>query len=122
MVRLAVRYDTPDERGETRRQRNIRFGEGEKNPDIEPPDGAEHILDWFWDLSAARSHGFSGPNPLSLSDIANWSRLTGEIVTREEVGILRQIDAAYVAAVAEEQAAQAERDRKQHGGRSNARP
>ncbi|MGA0564173.1 phage tail assembly chaperone [Ancylobacter sp. VNQ12] len=115
MVSLTVRYDTPDEKGETRRQRNIRFDEGEKNPDIEIPDGAEHILGWFWDLSSARSHGFSGPNPLSLSDIAAWSRLMGEIVSREEIAILRAMDTAFVAAITAEQSAQMERNRSRNG-------
>lgn len=66
-------------------------------------DHFAHIVDWFWDLSAARQSGFSGPNPLSLTDIANWSALSGELVTPDEVSIIRAMDAAYLAAVAIEQ-------------------
>ncbi|PRD42158.1 hypothetical protein C5748_18420 [Phyllobacterium phragmitis] len=63
-----------------------------------------HLWDWFWDLSSSRSIGFNGPNPISVTDIANWAALTGTIVRREEVGIIRAMDAAYISAVAEEHA------------------
>lgn len=78
----------------------------------EPPeigDHYAHILEWFWDLSAARQSGFSGPNPLSLTDIANWSLLSGEIVTSDEVAIIRAMDAAYLTAMAVEQREAADR-------------
>ncbi|MFG1462261.1 hypothetical protein V5F77_05105 [Xanthobacter sp. DSM 24535] len=112
---MLVRYDTPDSKGETRRQRNERFDCSELNPEIQPPDGAEHLLAWFWDLSSARSHGFNGPDPIRLSDIVSWSTLTGEIITREEVSILRRMDAAFIGTIAEEQRAQAERERDKDG-------
>lgn len=54
----------------------------------------------------------NGPNPLSLADIEAWSRLTGHVVRREEVEIIRQMDAAYLKAVAKEQAEAMERSRK----------
>ncbi|MGU3496346.1 hypothetical protein ACLBXM_20080 [Xanthobacteraceae bacterium A53D] len=76
---------------------------------------AEHLVEWFWELSAARAQGFNGPCALSLTDIANWSQLTGEIVTREEVAILRQMDAAYLSACAEERRASEERGKANNG-------
>lgn len=98
-----VRYDMPDEKGETRRQRNERFGEGDKNPEIEEVDEIyQYLLDWFFDLSSLRTPGFNGPNPLSFSDYANWQKLTGHLITREELNILRELDQAYLKAVEEE--------------------
>lgn len=47
--------------------------------------------------------GFNSPNPISLTDIANWSLLTGTIIRREEVSIIRAMDSAYLTALAEEQ-------------------
>ncbi|MGB3898193.1 MAG: hypothetical protein WA973_06530 [Mesorhizobium sp.] len=75
----------------------------------------EYLLDWFWDLSAARSHGFNGPNPLALSDIAAWAALTGVVIRREEVSIIRNLDAAYLSAFAKEQAEAAERAKQSNG-------
>ncbi|MRX33223.1 hypothetical protein H5P29_13630 [Aminobacter sp. MDW-2] len=73
------------------------------NPDF------EYLLEWFWDISAGRSHGFSGPNPLSMTEIANWSALSGTVIRREEIAILRAMDAAYLSSAANEQAEASER-------------
>lgn len=105
-----MRLDTPDEKGETRRQRNERFGIVVPEPDP-IPDEVEYLLDWFWDMSAARSYGFNGPDPIALSDIAAWSSLTGNIIRREEIEIIRRMDAAFLRAIAREQAEAAERAR-----------
>lgn len=72
-------------------------------------DHFAHIVDWFWDLSTARQSGFSGPNPLSLTDIANWTALSGNLITPDEVSIIRAMDAAFLAAMAKEQAEAEER-------------
>jgi hypothetical protein len=84
---------------------------GHLNPESEPPVHCRHLIEWFWDLSTARSHGFDGPNPLSLSDIANWSALTGNIIRRDEITILRAMDGAYLDAVSAEMADRQEREK-----------
>ncbi|WP_425547693.1 phage tail assembly chaperone [Aminobacter niigataensis] len=71
----------------------------------------EYLLEWFWDISAGRSHGFSGPNPLSMTEIANWSALSGTVIRREEISILRAMDGAFMSAIAKEQSEAAERSR-----------
>lgn len=68
-----------------------------------PPD-LQYLLEWFWDIGSSRSQGFNGPQPLSLSDIVLWSTLTGTIIRREEVAIIRDMDAAYLDVIAKEQA------------------
>lgn len=54
----------------------------------------------------------NGPNPLSLADIEAWSRLTGHLIRREEVEIIRQMDAAFLKANAKEQAEAMDRARR----------
>lgn len=73
-----------------------------------------HLWEWFWQLSAVRGQGFSGPEPITFSEIASWTALTGEIVRREEVRVLLAMDAAYRGAAAEEQ--EVARARSQDGG------
>ena len=65
------------------------------------PDGAEHLAEWFWSLSSSRQHGMSGPLPLSYAEIQAWLGLTGEVVSREEIAILRQMDAGFMTGVEE---------------------
>lgn len=64
---------------------------------------------WFWELSAARSYGFSGPNPISFSEIADWAELTGNLIRRDEISIIRKMDVAFIEANSAEQAEAAER-------------
>lgn len=98
-----TRLNIADDKGETRRQRNERFGIETAEPDPLPPD-LQYLLEWFWDIGSARSQGMIGPNPLALSDILAWSSLTGTIMRREEVGIIRDMDAAYLDTISKEQA------------------
>lgn len=117
VVATTVRYHTPDKDGETRAQRNARFGFHEKTPAIKPPRHCAHVLQWFWELSEARAYGQSGPCRLSAAEISAWFALTGNIATREEIRIIQRIDAAYVAAVNAEIADQMARN-KDKGGES----
>ena len=89
-----------DERGETRRQRNERFGE--KSPEVRVPDEVHHVWGWFWTLSARRK---SGPEALTFGEIGEWQRITGQAVLPEEVEMLTAMDDAYLRAVREDQAA-----------------
>lgn len=43
--------------------------------------------------------GVNGPNPLTLHDIEAWMRVTGNILRREEVMVLRRMDFAFMQAV-----------------------
>ena len=104
-----MKYEMPDDKGETRRQRNEKFGKPELTEDIEIPDEGLHIWSWFWDLNVSRQQGFSGPNALLLTDIANWAGLTGEIIIREEISIIRAMDLVYLQKMAEEQKLSMER-------------
>lgn len=99
-----------DENGETRRQRNERFGI--ESPDQEFPGGALHVWDWFWQLSGRRH---SGPEALTFADVGQWSRLLHIDLLPEEVQMLMAMDDQYLRAVREEQKAARERSQQQNG-------
>jgi hypothetical protein len=94
IVALQVKYDTPDEHGETRRQRNARFGQ--ESPQPEEVEGGEHLLDAFWALDRLRTYGFSGPDPLQPGVIRDWCALTGEVLDRAEIQMLLDMDTAFL--------------------------
>lgn len=103
------RYETPDHEGETRRERNARYDMSEETPDIVIPPAGEYLLEWLWDIMASQPTGENGPNPISCTELANWSLLTGNALNRREVAILRRLDSAYRNAVAKEREAQVSR-------------
>lgn len=85
-----------------------------ETPDI--PDEGEHLWRWFWALSDRRQQGMNGPHPISFFDLAQWSRLSGEIALREEINILLEMDDAYRAALAEEREEQSKANEKPKKG------
>lgn len=44
-----------------------------------------------------------------MTEIANWSALTGTVIRREEIAILRAMDGEYLSSAAKEQAEATER-------------
>lgn len=96
----------PDEKGETRRERNEKFGE--ETPDIDPPAVADHVWEWFFEISPRRK---SGPETLGLDEIQAWVNLFGRVVRPEEVKMLCAMDTAYVNAIRKEQQLMHERSR-----------
>lgn len=103
-VRILVRYDTPDEKGMTRRDRNEKFGQA--SPDHEVPEDAIHVWAWFWELSSRRK---SGPEALAYADVGEWQRLMRRQVRPEEVEMIMSMDNAFLAEVREEQSMRVER-------------
>ena len=59
------------------------------------PDNGFFLWEWFWELRQAQPPGFSGPTPISNIELAAWCRLTGNLVHREEIAILRSMDARF---------------------------
>ncbi|WP_343649496.1 hypothetical protein [Stenotrophomonas sp.] len=98
-----------DENGETRRQRNERFGLVE-SPEQEIPGAAAHVWDWFWGLSGRRH---SGPEALTFADIGQWASLLQIEPLPEEVHMLMAMDDQYLRAVREDQKAARERAQQQ---------
>ncbi len=98
-----------DEDGETRRQRNERFGLAE-SPKQKVPGEAGHVWGWFWELSGRRH---SGPEALTFADIGQWASLLQVELLPEEVQMLIAMDDQYLRAVREEQKAARERAQQQ---------
>jgi len=93
-IRTYVRYDVKDEGGETRRERNDRFGH--ESPPLEYPFAAAHLWEWYFDLSQRLRRVRDGVcEPIPPSEFEAWQRLTGNIVYRHEYAILAAMDAAY---------------------------
>ena len=91
---VVARYDSVrDKDGETRRERNEAFET--ESPDAEVLDHGAFIWEWFWELRQSQPAGFSGAVPVSNLELVAWCQLTGNLVSREEVGILRAMDARF---------------------------
>lgn len=76
---------------------------GRRPKDLDGPDcpawGA-HVWLWWCDLHRGRGIGGMGPAPISWSDLAAWSALTGAEPTPVEVSLIMDIDGAWMEAVA----------------------
>lgn len=98
-----VRYDTPDDKGETRRDRNIRFDKAELNPEMILPEAGLYLWDWFHDISASVTRIIQGqPIRIPPSEFLAWATVTGRIVLQAEYAILRDMDAAFCSALGAE--------------------
>lgn len=86
------------------------------SPEPEIADYFLHIVNWFWDLNASRSQGFDGPLPLTFSELSAWREMTGEMPSREELSIIRQMDQAYLSALAKEREDQRARSKDKQNG------
>lgn len=106
-VRHHIRYSTKDDKGETRSERNKRFGFASP-PDPMIPKRARYMWRWFWDLHSQRQHGMNGPQPLSFLEMKAWSEMTGTLLSSEEWSVIVALDRAYRDALADEREAQRE--------------
>jgi hypothetical protein len=74
------------------------------------PDYGAFIWEWFWQLRQAQPPGFSGPVPISNTELSVWCQLTGNIVRREELAVLRAMDARFCVEIEKESEAIRARD------------
>lgn len=65
-------------------------------PNIDPE--AQHLWEWFWEMNHGRQAGFNGWLALPLIEIKAWCDMTGNILRREEIAIVREMDRAFLAA------------------------
>lgn len=102
-VRYHIRYNTKNEKGETRAECNARFGMSELTPpEPEVPHLFEHVWHWFWEISGQRASGMNGAEPIAWRDIADWSRLTGNTPSPEELRMVLDMDGAFRSALSDE--------------------
>ena len=107
---MSIKYDTKDAKGETRRQRNEKFGMGDRNVEVSVPVDGAHIWNWFWELDAFRPP-VEGIAPLNYSIVADWASGTGNLMTRDEAKAIMAMDKAYRVALSDEIRANTERAR-----------
>lgn len=112
-IRVYIRYEVKRDFGlpnqkETRREFNIRFGM-DPGPEVELSEQGLHLWDWYWDLRRRKGASEAGPMPLEFVDITAWSSLMGEVVRREEVDILMQMDDTFLVSSQKESEADSER-------------
>jgi hypothetical protein len=81
-----------------------------ESPEAEVPDNGAFIWEWFWELRRSQPPGFSGPVPISNLELTAWCQLTGNVVRREELAILRTMDARFCAEIEKETEAIRARD------------
>lgn len=93
--------DKPDPNGTPIRDHLMAaLAQGASHPLLENPPpmpaAAAHVWTWFQDLNAGRSGNGFGPNPLSWSEIGEWTRLRGIRPRDWELRALRALDALYL--------------------------
>lgn len=105
-MRIHVRYETPDETGKTRRERNADFGKAHETPEFDLPENGEYLWSIYWDVSARVRRVIDGScYPIAPSEFLAWSKLSGTIVHAPEYAILCAIDEAFCAETSAEIAA-----------------
>jgi hypothetical protein len=57
------------------------------------PRELDYLYGWLWELHGRSGASFGGLLPLSYTTIADWSRLTGQVIRPHEVAALIQLDA-----------------------------
>ena len=62
------------------------------------PESVRHVWQWFTELHEARPRTGMGVSPLLFSEIQAWSAMTGSVPTPWELGVIKSIDRAYMAA------------------------
>jgi hypothetical protein len=63
------------------------------------PDEVLHVWSAFLLLSETRAQGFSGPLPITYSEIKSWIELTGNYLLPWEVEAVKKLDAVYMRVV-----------------------
>jgi hypothetical protein len=75
------------------------------------PICGQHIWDWWWELNARRPPGFDSLAPLSYTEILSWIFLTGKALKYTDIGLLIEMDNAWINTIATERKDRSERDK-----------
>lgn len=105
-----IRYDTPDEKGVTRRERNENFGYDSPSPDVSA--AGQYLWDWYFEISDRLRRVIENQAvPISHADIHGWISINGIQIRRTEIEILYKMDDSYCEEVNLELKAYAEREK-----------
>lgn len=93
-MEVYARYSIPDEKGETRRDRNERFGHDA--PPLEIPEDGRYLWEWYQEVADGTARFRENLyHPITWADLKAWADCTGNIVYSSEFDILRAMDAAF---------------------------
>lgn len=94
-VRVYTRYDLPDKKGITRRERNEIVGVD--SPFLEVPEDGQYLWEWFTDINnSVHRVDFNGYYcSIPPSEFLAWSKLTGNLIRSYEYDVLRAMDNAF---------------------------
>ena len=102
-VRIHVRYELPDENGQTRRERNADFGVGDRSPPLIVPPAGRHLWEWYFELSESVMRVIDGVTyKIPPTEVYAEASLAGRIVYPDEYAILRAMDRAFCSEMAKE--------------------
>jgi len=68
----------------------------EAEPDVDLPDLAAHVWEWFCELQLGRPAGMSGVEPIAWEAIDAWARCTDRDPEPWEVTAIKQMDATWI--------------------------
>ena len=63
------------------------------------PKELEYLWGFFLELSATRPQGYSGPLPITYSEIKAWLDLTDNTLASWEVEVIKKLDRLYLKVV-----------------------
>jgi len=69
--------------------------EGLENP-TEFPKLLKHVWSFFLQLHQSRTAGFSGPNPITYSELKAWSDMTANVLHAYDVETIKKLDTLYL--------------------------
>lgn len=92
-LEFRARYETVDHHGETRLERNERFGH--KTDIVEPPEVGFYLLELYDEICKGVNKVVEGqPMRITWVDLMSWSTLTNRVITHFEcVAILKMHNA-----------------------------
>lgn len=94
-MRVYVRYEQPDEKGLSRRERAERFGQ-EAAPELDIPLAFNYVWVWYWAISGRLQRVADGVcRPIPPSEFLAWCRASGTIVSDVEYAMLSAMDDTF---------------------------
>ena len=82
-----------DDEGETRAERNERFGIFVEIPEPEPPEVMLHVWAWFWQWAGNRK---TSDEAMGWAELQAWEYATATLIEPHERLMMAAMDRAYV--------------------------
>jgi hypothetical protein len=101
LIEVWVQLYLPDDRGITNHDRYLQIEQQTgvyPGPEFEVPLEISYLWGYFMDLNSTRGGGW-GAAPITYSELYAWMVLTGVEISPWEVGILKEMDNAFLTTV-----------------------